>query len=103
MPRRETNDVWKEFTKTKDPENGRVNEIWKCNHCPKEYARNPSTFARHLAKCNAYLAKMDALGKDTTAMVTARKPSRLQPTLSFTKMTPERSADLNRLTGRRSG
>jgi hypothetical protein len=38
MPRRETNDVWKEFTKTKDPENGRVNEIWKCNHCPKEYA-----------------------------------------------------------------
>ena len=38
---------------------------------------------------------MDALGKDTTAMVMARKPSRLQPTLSFTKMTPERSADLN--------
>jgi hypothetical protein len=38
---------------------------------------------------------MDEFAKDTTAMVMAKKPSRLQPTLSFSKMTPERSADLN--------
>lgn len=38
---------------------------------------------------------MHELGKDTTAMIRAKKPSRLQPTLGFSKMTPERSADLN--------
>lgn len=93
-PRPKDLTIWREWEQISPPHtNGVATAIWKCKHCPQQYAENVSQFNKHLQSCKPYQDKMKLEGRDN--IVTTGPSSRQTTLISGYKMTKERKEEMN--------